>query len=453
MRLRRLWPIGLLALALASTGCNSGRKNPANTVVRVLNATAHYPALAFHRGPADPNPLAVDFLGGDQATWDEDTYNFHVTYIDLASQAQVQVDQFSRQVSSGTWSTFVLYEKGGNVAHTVLDSKAVSTSATDVQVQAVHVVEGVQPLDVYLEAPGTDILGATPWGTVAFEGTLAPRNIPAGDYVLTATERGNPAHVLYVSTPFTLSAAAAVTFAFTPDSGEGIQPFSMTVLNNSSSVLVDPSLPAAVRVINGATDRQPRDVAFNNQFTPPLFPGTVFVTPTPYLPIAAGTDVPVNVTPVGNPGVLEFSGTVSPSAATSITMLVVGPAGALFANTPQDSRRRIKSQVKLTFYDAAASCGLCDVLILPAGKDPNDSPALDPTFGTDPYQQVTLGSVVPATQVAGDFDVVVRPQGTLTVVAGPTRITLKDAGLYGIVLSDNPNGTTIDLTLIDDFQP
>ena len=357
------------------------------------------------------------------------------------------------QVSSGTWSTFVLYEKGGNVNHAVLDSKAISTTATDVQVQAIHVVEGVQPLDLYLEAPGTAILGATPWGTVAFEGSLPARNIAAGDYVLTATEHGNPAHVLYTSTVFTLSAAASITFAFTPDTGEGIQPFSMTVLNDTSAILVDPSLPAAVRVINGAADRQPRDVAFNNEFTPPLFPGTVFATATPYLPLATGTDVPLNVTPAGNPGVLEFTGSISPTPATSWTVLVVGPTGALFTNQPQDNRRRVKSQVKLTFYSAATSCTLCDVLILPANSDPNESPALDPIFGTDPYQQVTLGSVVPATQVAGDYEVVVRPTGTLTIVAGPTPITLKDAGIYGIVLTDNPDGTTLDLTLIDDFQP
>jgi len=452
MRFRRLWPLGLLALALASSGCDSGRKSPTNTVVRVLNGTAHYPTLALHRGPMDPSPLAVDFLGGDQATWNEDTYNFHVTYFDPQSQAQVQVDQFSRQVSSGTLSTFVLYEKGGEVTHAVLDSKLVATDATDVQVQAIHAAEGVQPLDVYLEAPGTDISGAAPWGTVAFEGTLPSRNVAIGDYVVTATEHGNPAHVLYTSPGFTLSAGAAVTFAFTPDSGEGIQPFSMTVLNDSSSILVDPSLPAAVRVINGATDRQPRDVAFDNQFTPPLFSGTVFGSATPYLPLTAGTDVAVNVTPAGNPGVLEFTGTFSPTPATSWTVLVVGPTGALFTNIPQDNRRRVKSQATVTFYDAAASCGLCDVLVLPAGSDPNDSPALDPFYGTDPYQQVTLGSVVPATQVAGDFEVVIRPQGTTTIVAGPTPITLKNAGLYGIVLTDNPNGTTIDMTLIDDFQ-
>ena len=108
MRLRRLWPIGLLALALASTGCNGGRKNPPDTLVRVLNATANYPALSFKRGPAEIQPLAVDFLGGNQATWDADTYNFHVTYVDLATQREVEVEHFTKQVVNGTWYTFVL---------------------------------------------------------------------------------------------------------------------------------------------------------------------------------------------------------------------------------------------------------------------------------------------------------------------------------------------------------
>ena len=55
--------------------------------------------------------------------------------------------------------------------------------------------------------PGTGISGATPWGTVAFEGTLPARNIAPGDYDMIATEHGNPAHVLYTS-PSSLSPRA-----------------------------------------------------------------------------------------------------------------------------------------------------------------------------------------------------------------------------------------------------
>jgi hypothetical protein len=452
MTFRRLWPIGLLALALASTGCDSGRKNPPDTLVRVLNATANYPALSLKRGPAEVQPLVVDFLGGNQATWDTDTYNFHVTYFDLGTQREVEAEQFSKQVVTGTWYTFVLYQKGGLVTHAVLEAPPSSTTATDAKVQAIHVVEGAPTVNFYLVAPGTDITGATPWGTLPFEGTLPQRTVPAADYEVVATEAGNPAHVLYTSASFTLSAGANVTFALTPDSGEGIAPFSMTVLNDTSSVFVDPSVSAGLRVINGAWDRQPRDVAINSEFTPPLFPGTVFVTPTPYLPVPPSNDLVINVTPPGNPGVLELTGDLIPIPGAKYTLMFTGATGALILNLPQDSLRRIKSQAKLNFYDVAGSCGLCDILLLAPGTDPNTQPALDPIFGTDPYPQTSLAAIVPIIQFAGDYEVTLRISGTQTIVSGPTPITLKDAGIYGIVLSDNPNGTTIDMTLIDDFQ-
>lgn len=452
MRLLRPWPLGLLALALASTGCDSGRKNPPDAVVRALNATAHYPSpLVLQRGPLETSPISLAFLGGDQRAWDEDTYNFHVRYTDLKTQQPVEVESFSKQISSGTWYTFVLYEKGGAVTHKVLESPPVTTDATDVQIQAFHAVEGIPSVDLYIVPSGAGVAGATPWGSLAFEGALAARTIAAGDYNLIVTEQGNPAHVLYTSSGFTLSAGAALTFTLTPDSGEGIQPFSVTVLNDTSSVLVDPSLPAQIRVINGASDRQPRDVAVNSQFTPPLFPGTIFATPTPYTPIAAGTDVPINVTPPGNPGVLEGTTALSPTSGASYTLFFTGPTGTLLPNVPLDDRRRVKSEAKIVFYDAA-SCLLCDLLVLPPGTDPNTIPAVDPVFGTDPHPTLTTGSIFPATQWEGSFDVVVRTAGTLTIVAGPTPITLKDAGIYGIILTDNPNGTTMDMTFIDDFK-
>jgi hypothetical protein len=396
--------------------------------------------------------MQLSFLGGAQRTWDEDTYNFHVAYGDIQTQTLVEVETFEKQLSSGTRYTFVLYQKAGSVTHKVLESAPVATTATDVQIQAFHAVEGAPTVDLYIVAAGAGAAGATPWGTLAFEGTLPARSIAPGDYDMIATEPGNPAHVLYTSPSFTLSAGATLTFALTPDSGEGIQPFSLTVLNDTSTVFVDPSLQAGVRVINGANDRQPRDVAFNNQFTPPLFPGAVFATATPYLPIAPGTDVPVNVTPAGNPGVLEITGSFSPQPGAKYTMFFTDLAGSLLMNLPQDDRRRVKSQAKIQFYDAAGSCAICDLLILPPGTDPDTIIAVDPFYLTDPHPQLTPLSITPVTQWAGDFDVVLRPQGTKTVVAGPTRITLKDGGLHGIILTDNPNGTTVDMTFIDDFQ-
>jgi len=394
--------------------------------------------------------MQLGFLGGAQAPWDEDSYNFHVTYTDLKTNSTVEAETFQKQISAGTLYTIVLYEKAGAVTHKVLEAPPVAPSATDVQIQAIHTVEGAPAVDLYIVAAGAGVSG-TPWGSLAFEGTLPYRTIAPGDYDVIATESGNPAHVLYTSPTFTLSAGVGLTFALTPDSGEGIQPFSMTVLNDTASVFGDPSVQASVRAINGASDRQPRDVAFNNEFTPPLFSGVAFATATPYVPTPPGTDVPVNVTPAGNPGVLEATSTLSPQPGTKYTVFFADVAGSLLINPVQDDRRRVKGEAKINFYDAASSCAVCDVLVLPPGTDPNTLPALD-AFGTDPYPVITPLAIVPITQWAGDFDVVIRPQGMLTVVAGPTRITLKDGGIHGIILTDDPNGTTMDMSFIDDFQ-
>lgn len=456
MTLRRLWPLGLLALALASTGCSNGRTNPPDTLVRYLNVAPTYPQLFFKRGQTQlivlPTQQQLPYLAGAQDTWDTDTYTFHVTYVDSATNAEIEADSFTRQIASGTWYSFLLYEKAGNLTHAILESPAVPVSATDSQVQAFHANENVAAVDLYLEAPGADISAATPWGTVSFEGTLAPRKVPAGDYELVATEQGNPAHILYTSLMFTLGAGSDTTFVVTPDAGEGIAPFQVTVLSSSGgTVLVDQSLPGAIRVINGAYDQQPRDVAFNNEFTPPLFPGTPFATPTAYVPMATGADIPINVTPPGNPGVLELTGTFSPVPGAAYTLFFTGATGALIMNLPQDDRRRIKSQAKLVFYSAAGSCAPCDFFVVPAGTDLSKLPASDGYLTV--YQQVSPGSVVPAPPLwAGDWEAVVRLPGTQTIVSGPTPITLHNMGLYGIVLSDDPNGTTIDMTLIDDFQ-
>src|SRR4051812_28563255 len=123
MIFRRLWPLGLLALALASTGCDSGRKNPPDVVVRALNATANFPEPIFlRRGPLETQPIQLAFLGGSQRTFDEDTYNFRVSYGDIQTQSLIEVENFEKQISTGTWYTFVLYQKAGSVTHTVLES-------------------------------------------------------------------------------------------------------------------------------------------------------------------------------------------------------------------------------------------------------------------------------------------------------------------------------------------
>jgi hypothetical protein len=198
-----------------------------------------------------------------------------------------------------------------------------------------------------------------------------------------------------------------------------------------------------VRALNGATDQAPRDVAFNSQFTPPLFSGAAFATPTSYQPLAAGAEIALNVTPVGNPSVLEGSTVVTPVAATMYTTFFTGDPGTLYPIFNVDDRRRIKDQAKITFYDAAPVSTAAEPLILPPGTDPTMVPLT--------ANVLSLGNVLTIAARPGDYEMWLREYPTTTMLAGPVAVTLADKSLYGVFLSNDANGTSIDISLIDGF--
>src|SRR4029077_3987878 len=104
MTLHRLWPLGLLALALASTGCDSGRKNPPDAVVRVLNVAPSFGALNYRRervvltNPSVPlfyqGSASGSSAGSTELSYDEDTYSFTASARDPATLSDVDRDSF-----------------------------------------------------------------------------------------------------------------------------------------------------------------------------------------------------------------------------------------------------------------------------------------------------------------------------------------------------------------------
>lgn len=449
MTLRRLWPLGLLVLALAVAGCsNGGRKNPPDAFVRVLNVVPSVSSLLYRRGQVTSTNSASSVAYQDGSTtfvYDEDTYNFTVATVDLATIASKDLDTFSLQIVAGTLYTFVYVESGGAVTHTILESPPLPSSTANALVQATHGDEALPTIDLYLVAPDTDVATTTPWGTIGFKQSLTSREVTAGVYELVVTAAGNPANVLYRTGAFTMEAGSNNTLALSPDAGEGIAPLNVILLNGTASTpLIDPSLPSQVRALNGATDQMPRDVAFNNEFTPPQFSNVAFATPTPYAPLTASVTTAVNVTPVGNPGVLELSSAITPVGGKMSTMFFTGDAGALILSPQQDNRRRIAGQGTITFFDAAPVDAAVEILVLAPGTDASKAPVSLSTI-------VSAGSVL-ATAVAPDnYEISLRAtdaSGTSTIVGGPFALTVVDKGLYEIFLSNDANGTSIDQKLI-----
>jgi hypothetical protein len=453
MTLRAFRAFGLLILlALGMTACDSGRENPADTRVRIVNVAPSYTSLYYTREHVTRfnGVLNVPFNGSaDPATfYDEGTYDFYAYTPDLTSNTGVTVDPaygFQKQLVAGTFYTFVFLEGAGHIEHAILESTPLGASSTDSQVQLLHGAENVPAVDIYLLPPGTTIAGATPWGSVSFRGSLAARSMTPGEYELTVTAAGNPAAVLLTSGSFPLFATELTNFVITPDNGTGSGQIAVAVIGPAAGgLLVDRNAPALVRALNTAADKAPRDVAFYGQFTPPLFPAAAFTTPTARAPLAAGTDIPLNVTPVGNPGVLELDQKVAFGPTFPFTVMFYGDAGALTHFLATDDLRRIAGSAKVRFYNAAPQFSSTALVLVP--------PGVDPTRGA-PISLLLPGFVGTPIEVIPDtYDLYVFQLDTGMSAAGPLAVTLLDRGIYGVVVTNGDSSATANVALIDDFQ-
>lgn len=435
--IRRLVAHCALACAvLALAACESGREAPPKVVVRVTNAAPGFETLVFQREADTRNAVELPFKNSTEFVYDADSYDFFTFDPGTpGSSWTAAVDLLPE-----TGNIIVLTELGANVVPVALSYTA--ASSTEAQIVALHAGSDLPALDLYLEAPGVGIAGATPRGTFNPGGQIAPRTLPAGNYELTLTVAGDPSSILLESNTIALSAGETTAFIVVPEGGQGTQPLSVILLQGTGSVLNDRDAPAELRVINAATDQMPRDVAIDNQFSPPLFSNVPFAAPTPY----AQTNVrsqPIAVTPVGNPGVLELDQSYNGVATQRATMLFTGPAGALTHTFAVDDGRRLHSEAKVRFMNAAAQFTAVDFVLTSPGDDPNQYAALAALAapGISAYGQVA----------PGEYDLYVRENNAATLYAGPMRVSVAAGGIYGVLAVNGPDATTVTMVLLDDF--
>lgn len=440
MNLRHVASCGLVCAVLFVSGCDQGRQDPGDVTVRVANVAPSFSELSFRR--EQTNPSAFAFKNAQEFVYDVDTYDFFIDERTLLEGVTPRSWTFSRQLQPSMSYTFVLTEAGGEVQPLVIEHP--KAPATDAQIVALHAAAGLPAMDLYLERPGVGIAGATPRGTFNAQEQITPSTLPSGEYELWLTAAGNPASVLLATTTITLTAATTSTFIVVPETGQGTAQLSVLLLQDSPVSLYDRNVTSQLRVINAATDTAPRDVAINSEFSPPLFSAAPFAVPTTFATVALGAQT-INVTPVGNSGVLELTQQIAPAAGQRATMMFTGPAGALLYTLAIDDGRRIQNEAKLNFMNAATQFTTVDFVFTNPGIDPTGvfSVAVLGAPGTT----VTYNQIPP-----GTYDLYLRETATGAILSGPTPLTLAGGGIYGVLATNGPDTATASVTLFDDFR-
>lgn len=443
MTLRFVASCGLLFAALTFAGCDSGRQPPAKVSVQVVNVAPGFANLTFRREQEDTRlDMVLAFRDAQAAVYDADSYDFNVFERTLSNADPGRTWTFAQKLESNTHYTFVLTEVAGEVQPVVLASPPLP--ASDAQIVALNAASGLPAIDLYLERSGVGIAGATPRGTFSAQEQLAPLNLPSGDYQLFLTTAGNPADVLLTSSAFNLTAGTTSSLVVANDGGQGTARVSALLLGGTPVVLFDVNAPSELRAINAATDQAPRDLAIDSQFSPPLFSAMPFGETTAYARVPIGS-VKVNVTPVGNPGVLEIDTSLTGFTGQRATMLFSGPAGALLPIFTADDGRRFNREAKVRFMNAASQFLAVDFVLTFPDADPARSAPVSQLFPPGISDYVPL--------YPGDYDLYLYQSGTLTVISGPTRISVAARGIYGALAIDGPDTATANVRLLDDFIP
>jgi hypothetical protein len=441
MNLRLVASCAFVCAALLISGCDSGRQAPGRATVQVVNAAPGFGSLGFQREQDTSRAVEMPFKDTQAFVYDADSYDFFFIERTLRDADPGRHWTFATALEASTNYVLVATEVAGEVQPVVIATPA--APATDAQIVALNAASTLPAMDLYLEPPGVGIAGATPRGTFNAQQQLT-RTLPSGDYELFLTAAGNPADVLLTSPQFTLPGGTTSTIVVVADSGQTTARASALLLQSGPIVLFDRNAPSELRAINGATDQAPRDLAVNSQFSPPLFSAIPFAEPTMHASLTVGT-AKINVTPVGDPGVLELDAQFNATIGQRATMLFGGPTGTLLQIFGADDLRRFNREAKLRFMNVASQFLAVDFVITLPGGDP-----------TEPFPVAQLFSPGIADYVPlypDDYDLYLFQSGTTTVLSGPTRISVAAGGIYSVLAVDGPDTATLNVRLFDDFVP
>ncbi len=437
--------LAVLLAAFALIGCDQGRQTPAKTRVHIVNAAPSFAELWYQREHSTLEQQdALAFKAVAAHDYDADTYDFFVYQKRVATQDVLQTWTWIKQLVGDKQYTFVLAESAGKLSPQIVEYSPKFANAGDTQIAVVHAGETLPAMDVYVQPTGVGIAGATPRGTVAFLGQIAAKTFASGDYEMTLTAAGNPSNVLFAATPVNLAAGITNVFVIADERGLGTAAISVVVAQDTSFNLYSANATGSVRAINVADDGAARDFAINHEYSPPVLPAIPYGTVTGYVTVPVTTGVPISVTPVGNPGVIELDAELSAPSGALSTVMFAGPAGTLTPQIVIDDRRRITSEAKLRYFNAASQFTTAtELVLLPPGTTDQATVAPTTVLGAPALTDLVYSK-------PGEYDLLFRETGTNIVRAGPIHVNLADGGIYGIITLNGPDTATARVVFIDD---
>lgn len=439
--------IGLTLALLAGLllgACSSGSNLPNPTgkaSISAINAIYGSPAINFL---IEERTLGtVTYKSTTIAsTYDDLDYNFNfeVFYAGdteitrIASQPLDMVaDQAYTLLASGTLAapTITVWETAiRNFAdtETVFQARFANTS------------NNIGDVDIYFDLDGVaPVLGAEV-ASLSFGEISAPMDFETDSYVITITTSGDPADVLFQSSPSLL--LSRTNLIITPFDGDAndTAPLIVRALNVSGSGITfpDPLNPPSLEFLHAAQDMGISDIYDDEALTSRILADHDFKDLSPATQIPTG-EYQFLYTPAGDTTIVNIDTGFGAGNGFNYRIVALGTGGEYSTVSLGLNRRSVETSARLNFMSTSSNVDFLDLYVVAAGT---------PIDGFAPFRTgiISRQPNAPYDLAPGDFDIYLTefllPE---SIVAGPFPLSVALGDVVDLVAFDTEDTAALEI--------
>ncbi len=259
---RRLALLLVATIILASCGGGGSISNELS--LRIIQASPDAPLVNFLIGGVRVR-IGVNYRAGYGSIFvTPGTYSLAVEAI-LPGEDALIIPATPTPLSAGNDYTFIVIGKDADdtVQLMQFESPIEVVPAGNARVQVAHAAPGVDPVDVYLTAPGDILSAAVPIAQATYGTADARQLVPVGTYVISVTPAGMPDTVLFDSGELTLQSGRDLLLVAVANTTTDTASVPISLVVNELRVtadILDKDLPSDLRVVHVSPDAPALDV-------------------------------------------------------------------------------------------------------------------------------------------------------------------------------------------------
>ena len=339
--------IALLVLGILAGGCAESQRPDATGkgTVRGIHAVVTAPELLFMIEESVHGSVNYRGVSGFRS-WDDLDYTFNFDILLPGEREPRRIASQYVDVLADTEHTQVLTGTLDNPSIVMWESPERDFTGTESVFDSdfAHMAPQIGQVDVYYLVDGTDPAVGLEVATLSFGERVPHVEFQPGDYVLTLTAPGDPATVLFQSSPVARVAADRSTILLADPSPAITSPVGVGMVTQGGAVqrLADVNSPPLIRVLHAGFGTENFDGYLDENLATVVFPDVGFKELSAYVD-APETVMPLTITPVGDPGTTLYNVDVQQVVGSLRTIAILGEAGSLVARPLNDDARPLST--------------------------------------------------------------------------------------------------------------